>query len=178
MEPLLAAVLAERERRARRREELSAAYGGTVVQLTIAAPGRRKDGDDIRKAALFGAAAFERLLGGRGARTLYGETLHGEAGPCFLWVVDADAEYVKGLSIGLEEGYSLGRLWDFDVYGPGGSKLDREFFKKGPRTCFVCGSPAAVCAGRRVHELAEVERRFVEMLDRGIEDIERKGVFA
>jgi holo-ACP synthase len=131
-----------------------------------------------RQAALLGAVSFERLLENRGARTLHGEAFDGAAGPCFLWVVDAEAEPVKELAIGLEEGYSLGRLWDFDVYGPGGSKLDREAFGKGPRACFVCGSPAAACAGRRVHELADVERRFAEMLDRGIEEIERKGEFS
>jgi holo-ACP synthase CitX len=87
-------------------------------------------------------------------------------------VVDAEATLVKNVAIGLEDGYSLGRLWDFDVYGPEGSKQDRAEIGKAARTCFVCGSPAAVCAGRRVHELAEVERRFHELLTLGICEFE------
>ena len=178
METPLAAVLAERDRRGERRAALSAEYGATVVQLTICAPGVRKDGNDIRKAARSGAALLERVFAERGLRTLHGESRDGEAGPCFLWVVEAEAALVKGVAVGLENGYSLGRLWDFDVYGPGGSKLDRESVGSEARTCFVCGSPAAVCAGRRLHESAEVARRFSELLERGMEELESKGDLA
>ena len=174
-DPFLSEILAERERRGERRAELSAESGLTVVQLTIAAPGRRKNGEDIGTAARFGAALLERRLAERGLGVLRSEARDGAAGPCYLWVVDADAGLVKSIAVGLEDGYFLGRLWDIDVYGSGGSKLDREALGKAARKCFVCGSPAAICAGRRLHELADVELRFKEILDRGIEEMEEKG---
>ncbi len=175
---LLAAMLAERERRAERRAALSAECGATVVQLTICAPGVRKDGADIRRAARYGAALLEKVLAERGLRTLHGESRDGEAGPCWLWVVEAEASLVKGVAVGLENGYSLGRLWDFDVYGPEGSKLDRESVGSDARTCFVCGSPAAVCAGRRLHEPTEVARLFSELLERGMVELDSNGDIA
>lgn len=174
-EASLADVLAERERRAERRSALSAAFGRTVVQLTVCAPGPRKDGEGIRTASRRGAALFRTALSAAGVPILREEGRDGIAGPCFLWVVDADAALVKRTAVGLEEGYPLGRLWDFDVHLPDGSKLDREAVGSAARTCFVCGSPAAACAGRRLHELPEVERRFGELLERGIEETEEKG---
>jgi len=172
----LEAVLAAREARSERRAALSAEFGAAVVQLTICAPGPRKDGPDIRRAARLGAAFFGRALAAAELRVLHAESREGEAGPCFLWVVDAEAALVKQAAVGLEDGYRLGRLWDLDVHLPDGSKLDREAAGAAPRKCFVCGNPAAACAGRRVHGLAEVERRFGELMERGMEEMETKGV--
>ncbi len=169
-------VLAERDRRNARRTELAAEAVGTLVQLTICAPGSRKDGEEIRKAARMGAGLFRRALSEAGFPVLSEESREGVAGPCYLWVVDAEAALVKKAALGLEDGYSVGRLWDFDVYGPGGLKLDREAVGSAPRKCFVCGSPAAACAGRRLHEPLEVERRFAEMLEKGMEELEKRGV--
>ncbi len=177
MDPLLAKTLTERERRFRRRTELVAQGLGTVVQLTITAPGIRKDGDDIRRAAQWGAALLELRLSERTWAYEKREWWDGDTGPCGFWVIFAPPMSVKGITVGLEEGYSLGRLWDFDVYGPGNVKLDRESMGSDPRKCFICGEPAAICAGRRLHSPEEVAKRFQELLQRGMEELETKGVF-
>ncbi|MFA6508342.1 MAG: citrate lyase holo-[acyl-carrier protein] synthase [Treponemataceae bacterium] len=175
MDPFLAEMLAERDRREYRRTVLATEYKATIVQLTIVAPGVRKDSPDIRKAFWYGKALLENVLTERGLRTLLSESREGNAGPCSMWVVEAEAALVKRAAVGLEDGYSLGRLWDFDVYGPGGLKLDREAVGSDARKCFVCESPAAICAGRRLHGSAEVVRCFMEILERGIEDMDKKG---
>ncbi|GAB1482069.1 citrate lyase holo-[acyl-carrier protein] synthase [Treponema sp.] len=172
----LALVLSEREQRTARRSALATEYRATVVQLTISAPGVRKDGPDIRSAAEKGAALLEKELAERGLRLSHRETQDGQAGPCIFWVLEAEAVLVKEIAVGLENGYSLGRLWDFDVYSPEGLKLDRESLGSETRTCYVCRSPAAVCAGRRLHESVEVVQRFSELLKRGMEELGSKGV--
>ena len=177
MDPRLAKTLAERERRSRRRSELGNQGLGTVVQLTITAPGIRKDGEDIRKAALWGARLLESRLTDLGIAYGNREWGDGDTGPCGFWVIFAHPLSVKGITVGLEEGYSLGRLWDFDVYGPGNVKLDRESMGSDSRKCFICGEPAAVCAGRRLHSPEEVANRFQELLRQGMNELETKGVF-
>ena len=175
MDAGLDAVLDDRDRRQARRSLLTAEYARTLVQLTMVVPGQCKDGTDISEAARLGAARLERVLEGRALPVLHRESWNGAAGPCFMWVLEADAALVKGVTVGLEDGYSLGRLWDFDVYDARGSKLDREAVGSAARTCFVCGSPAVVCAGRRLHGSAEVVRLFVGILERGIAESKKKG---
>jgi len=138
-------------------------------------PGQRKDGPEISEAARLGAVRLEGVLEGRALAVLHRESWNGAAGPCFMWVVEADTALVKGVTVGLEDGYSLGRLWDFDVYDARGLKLDREAIGSAARTCFVCGSPATVCAGRRLHGSAEVVGHFAGILERGIAELKKKG---
>jgi len=175
MDAGLAAVLDDRYRRQDRRCRLTIEYARTLVQLTMVVPGQRKDGPEISEAARLGAARLEAVLEGRALAVLHRESWNGAAGPCFMWVLEAGAALVKGVTVGLEDGYSLGRLWDFDVYDGKGSKLDREAVGSATRTCFVCGSPAAICAGRRLHGSAEVVWRFTGILERGMAELKKKG---
>lgn len=171
--PGLAEILRDREARAERRAALAAAWSCrpiAVVQLTIAAPGRRKNGEDIAAAAEFGARAWEERAAVLGVPLVATERWSGPAGPCRLWVAGADPRETKSLIIGLEDGCGLGRLWDFDVYDERGDHVGRDILGIPPRRCYICGEIAAVCAGRRVHPIEEVERRFDELLRAGIGD--------
>lgn len=170
---LLADVLADREARAARRTELAARWAAAgrpvaVVQLSLAAPGPVKSDAEIRLAVSLGARAWEDRAAALGLPLLHAEAREGASGPCRLWVVDADARETKSLIVGLEEGSSLGRLWDFDVYDEEARHVGRETLGAPARRCYLCGEAAAVCAGRRVHSLDAVERRFRELLRAGI----------
>lgn len=178
---LLADVLADREARSARRAELAARWAGAgrpiaVVQLSLAVPGAVKSDPEIRLAVSLGARAWEDRAAVLGLPLLHSETREGASGPCRLWVVDADARETKSLIIGLEEGSSLGRLWDFDVYDEESRHVGRDTLGVPPRRCYLCGEAAAVCAGRRVHALDAVERRFRELLRAGIADRSARGL--
>lgn len=175
----LAAVLEARERRERARDAALREYAGraaaegipfSAVQLTLAVPGRRKNGPDIERAVRLGARAFEEAAEAEAARIASRRFGGGAAGPFWLWVVEVDAREAKSLAVGLEEGCRLGRLWDFDVHDDRGTRVGRESVGADPRTCFLCGRPAAECAGRRVHDGAAVGRRFAEMLAEGMDE--------
>jgi holo-ACP synthase CitX len=172
---LLADVLADREARSARRAELAARWASSgrpvaVVQLSLAAPGPVKSDAEIQLAVSLGARSWEDRAAALGLPLLHSEAREGASGPCRLWVVDADARETKSLIIGLEEGSSLGRLWDFDVYDESARHVGRETLGAPARRCYLCGEAAAVCAGRRVHALDAVERRFRELLRAGIAD--------
>jgi holo-ACP synthase len=167
----LAAVTAERERRAARRAELSAAYRATIVQLTMVVPGPRKDSRDIRTAAMHGGSLLDEALTRSSLLTTHHEAWGSPAGPCAFWAIVAEAAHVKRITLLLEETYVLGRLWDFDVCDAEGTTIDRDAFGLGARTCLVCGDAAAVCAGRRLHPIEEVSARFQNLLARGIGEL-------
>ena len=68
--------------------------------------------------------------------------------------VDAPAERVKALCVEIEESGPIGRLYDMDVIGTDGRKLERG----AERPCIVCGKEGRGCASRRVHTAAEVRK--------------------
>ena len=71
------------------------------------------------------------------------------------FAVDAPAERIKALCVEIEEGDRyLGRLFDMDVIGTDGRKLERD----AERPCIVCGKPGRDCASRRLHSVAELQR--------------------
>lgn len=166
----LAGLLRDRELRELRRAALAARYGEPVVQFSLVVPGTTKNGPDLDTAFSLGEEAFEGALAERRLKVLAKEFRPGASGPACVWVVVADGAALKGLSVGLEDGCSLGRLWDFDVYDREGTRIGRELLRKEPRKCFVCGERAAVCAGRRLHDPSLVAAAFHELLARGIED--------
>jgi holo-ACP synthase len=167
----LAAMAAERERRSARRSELAARYGTTIVQLTMVVPGPLKDSRAIRTAALHGVALLDEALTLSGLRPIHREAWNSPAGPCTLWAVETVATTAKRITLRLEETYTLGRLWDFDVCDAQGTTIDRAAFGLGARSCLVCDGIAAVCAGRRLHPIEMVLTRFEYLLGRGISEL-------
>ena len=74
-----------------------------------------------------------------------------------VFYVDSKATDVKELCIRIEEGHSIGRIFDLDIYDETGQSLTRSFMNKGVRKCYICDQPAYECARGRVHALSELE---------------------
>ncbi len=70
-----------------------------------------------------------------------------------LILVNGDAAAVKAALERVEDAFPAARLYDFDVLNAQGEKLSRSV----PRTCLVCGGPAALCARSRAHGLDAVK---------------------
>lgn len=88
----------------------------------------------------------------------------GVLGPWMLWKSDDDPYLLKQLALIIEEGSSQGLLLDLDVYNQAGS-VSRTLLGLPPRSCVVCGQPAAICVGRSIHSPAIVQASFLALLD-------------
>jgi len=80
------------------------------------------------------------------------------------FAVDAPAETVKALCVEIEESSAAGRLYDMDVIGTDGKKLERD----AERPCIVCGKPGRDCASRRLHSVAELQLHTASLLQAGL----------
>ncbi len=86
------------------------------------------------------------------------------------FAVDAPAEKVKALCVEIEESDDMGRLFDMDVIGLEGKKLERET----ERPCIVCGRPGRDCASRRLHTVAELQQATKGRLEQAFATLDRE----
>lgn len=160
----LADMLDAREARAARQRELLKEFQSTLVSFTMNIPGPVKNSELIRKGYLEGLKLLRMQLEYADIPILHQEERRGLTGNEALFVVDAPALTVKMLTCEIEEADALGRLFDLDVLGPDGAKRERKDAGLEPRTCLICGSPAAVCASRRAHTLEKLQTRTTQIL--------------
>ena len=170
----LDALLAARDLRVARREQVFAARPGPVVSVSVVMPGPVKDCELSRHAQSAALASLDRLFADNGwpAETLWAETPG--TGPEALVIVGADAEALKRATIVLEDSHPLGRLWDLDVVTPDGavSRRDLNFV---PRRCFVCDRPAHECARSRAHSLEALLAVMEEKIDASLDGTRAPG---
>ena len=159
-EVTLQAVLAARDARAAAQRRLLAAWGRPLLSVTMNIAG------PVKRSALIDFTfrdAVEALEERLGPDLLLEERTEAAAGLEALLVCKRDAGALKELAVELETARPAGRLCDLDVIAPDGRKLSRET----PRTCLVCGGPAAPCARSRAHGLEAVRAAAEDLLRRG-----------
>ena len=139
-------VLDAREARAAAQRRLLSKHHRPLLCLTmnIAGPVKRWGTVDLAFRAAEGE--LDRRLAGRVAEKTVTDAATGLE--C-IWACDLPAPELKALAMELETSRPVGRLYDLDVIGTDGNKLSRPT----PRTCLVCGGPAAPCARSRAHGL-------------------------
>lgn len=137
-----------REDRARRQRELLGRFSCPLICFTMNIPGPVKDSPLIRRSFRWGLARLEEQLPHLRHREVLEEITGCEA----YLAVEADAAELKQICTQIEEGTSIGRLFDMDVLTVTGEKLERAT----PRSCIVCGAPGRGCASRRLHSVEEL----------------------
>lgn len=166
-------ILTAREERVAIQNHLLSAYQVPVVSFTMNIAGPVKVTALSRRAFLWG---MDRLRLGllQNRLPVFKEACrHLPTGDEGYFAVDAPAETVKALCVELEEaGWSLGRLFDMDVIGTDGRKLERGF----ERPCLVCGKPGRGCASRRVHSVEQLREATDGLLRAGLAAIDRRRV--
>ena len=140
-EVTLMEMLEAREARVRAQDGLREQYGVPVISFTLNIAGPVKDSPLIRRAFRAGQEELKAGLWAARLETLWqGEHL-APTGCEELYAVNGTAKEVKALCVSIEDGSSLGRLFDMDVLDSDGRKLDREEVGGGSRSCIVCGRP-------------------------------------
>lgn len=152
----LEAVLANREARVARQRQAMAAGRGTVVSFTVNMPGPIKDSDEARVIFRAGQDALAKGARMRGYALECLSMIFLPTGPEALAGVGASPLHVKRLTLAIEAEHPLGRFFDLDVLDGDGVSVSRSELGLPPRTCFVCGEGAAVCARSRAHNAEEL----------------------
>ena len=169
----LSGILLAREERVSIQNALLDEYGVPVVSFTMNMAGPVKVTALSHRAFLWGMEQLRLgfLQNRMAVRKEFSRSLPtGDEG---YFAVDAPAEAVKALCVEIEEGTpNLGRLYDIDVIGTDGRKLERG----AERPCIVCGKPGRECASRRLHSVANLRETTAILLRAGMAVVDRNRV--
>ena len=161
-------MLSCREMRAAKQSQLLKTYGRPVVSLSMNIAGDVKNTPAISMLQKDGEAEYKTAAKDAGLALLYEERTDAFTGPESLLVFDrseaadlsAFAQQLKDIGVRIEEETPWGRLYDVDIIGTDGIKLSRP----APRTCIICGGPAADCARSRAHGLDQIRKAADERI--------------
>ena len=171
----LTEILTAREERVAIQNALLAEYKVPVISFTMNIAGPVKRTALSHRAFLWGCQQLRLgfLQNRMAVKKEYSRSLPtGDEG---YFAVDAPAERVKALCVEIEEETpNMGRLYDMDVIGTDGQKLERG----AERSCIVCGKPGRDCASRRLHSVAELQSATKDRLERGFFSLERERLTA
>ena len=166
----LSEILTAREERVAIQKALLDVYGVPVVSFTMNMAGPVKVTALSRRAFLRGMEQLRLGFLQDRMEVLKEFSRALPTGDEGYFAVDAPAEKVKALCVELEEADRyLGRLFDMDVIGTDGKKLERG----AERPCIVCGRPGRECASRRLHSVAELQRATASDLKNGFLFLDR-----
>ena len=153
----LSEILAAREERVAIQNALLSEYGVPVVSFTMNMAGPVKVTAMSHRAFLWGMDQLRLGFLQNKMKVLKEFSRSLPTGDEGYFAIDAPAERVKALCVEIEERDedAAGRLYDMDVIGFDGKKLERNR----ERYCIVCGKPGRDCASRRLHSVAELQAR-------------------
>ena len=160
----LPAMLDARERRAFLQMRLIQKYGKALISFTLNIAGPVKVFPLSVRTFEEGLRLIRICCGEYGIPILHEEILREYTGYEAFLAADADPAYVKRVLTSLEDDHSLGRLFDIDIIRPDLSKVSRKELGKEERRCLICGGPAFVCSGRRLHRVEELQERTVQIM--------------
>lgn len=172
MEATLQEILEARDRRAEKQKNLLDKFGKPLICFTMNIAGPVKYSPLIADGFAMGCKQLEAQL--TGIPVLYSQKLPRHTGCEAFYVVDAPAEKVKALTVQIEQGSELGRLFDMDVIAPDGQKLSREM----DRQCLVCGKSARECGPRRAHSVEVLQEKTNAILQQAVWDDQSRAIGA
>lgn len=146
-EVTLIQILNSREERVTKQKNIIAKFGYPVVSFTMNIAGPIKTSPLIERAFFEGIKLLKNALSGK--EIAYQNTEIKVTGCEALFSVNADALEIKKICTGIEDNYSIGRLFDIDVIDSFERKLERAT----PRNCIVCGKAGWECSAGRLHSV-------------------------
>lgn len=163
-EVLLEEMLAARERRVFLQNTLREKYHTTLISFTLNIPGPVKVFKGIPEVFDRGYREILKTLADAGIAVLHEHTLCEKTGYEAFIAADASPLTIKRLMTELEDGSSIGRLYDIDIIKLDGSKVSREELGLPCRTCLICGQPAHACSRSRNHSVEELVAHIKKMI--------------
>lgn len=161
-------MLEARERRVERQRELLGAGNGTLVCFTMNIAGPVKRDVWIEKGFRLGLGQLEGQLRVSGKAVAHREISIEATGCEAMLLVTGSPLAVKALTVELEDGAPLGRLFDMDVFYPEGTKVERQELGFPERKCLICENNAKVCARSRTHTVEALRQQTQSILREAI----------
>lgn len=169
-------MLAAREQRQIRQQAMLAAYRMPLVCYTMNIAGPFKDSPLIRRGFRLGLLFLRRQLAAAGCSVAAMQCYDAPTGPEAYLAADTSAKALKALTAELEDSLPLGRLFDMDVWQPGGVPLGRTELGLPPRKCLICGGDAKACARSRSHTVEQLQAKTADLLTQALQEAERETV--
>ena len=154
----LTTMLAAKEARAARQQELLQKYGGSLASITVNLPGPNKNRPEALALVQYAVSTLAELFDAS-----FQETQALVTGPVGFVCCSAPAEMLKRAAMTIEETGTFGRLLDIDVFTEAGVLLSRGEDAKYKRRCFLCEQPAIICMRERRHRAEELEAAVQSM---------------
>jgi len=150
---MLNKILDDREKRYSKIIKLGEDYNRPVICGKVNYPGSKKNSLDSHY--VFNELRM-LLLGKIFKNNIYSEVTVGDDGLSVLIVGDYDELLIKKTVMIAEEEHPLGRLFDIDVYRPGGKPISRTDLGFPPRRCLICEEDARICIINKSHSASEI----------------------
>jgi len=152
-------VLAAKETRRAKQNELRQQTGLPVVSITINMPGSIKDFPVLRQLCDYAVDEVKARL-----NVVAEQRVNPVTGPEALLAVAGEADQIKAVTVAIEEAEAFGRLLDIDVFDAKGELLSRQQAGQG-RYCLVCSQPVIVCMRERRHSEEQLLQAVWQLLD-------------
>ena len=151
-------VLQAREDRVRMQHQFLELHQCPLICFTMNIAGPVKFSPLILRGFQAGLEALEHALP---RKTILACQINREVTGCqAIYSVAMEAEALKKLCTAIEDASPLGRLFDMDVIGTDGKKLERPNL----RGCMVCGKPDRSCAAGRLHPVSQLQTVTTQIL--------------
>lgn len=169
-------MLDARDRRAFRQQKLLAQYHSAMICFTMNIAGPVKNSPLILRGFQLGKRLLENRLNALKIKPVHYEETNEATGNEAFYVLDCEPLMLKQITSDVEDDSAPGRLFDMDVLGEYGQKIDREQLNLPPRRCLICGRPAKECARSRTHSVAELQDRTTQILTEAIDQTDAEDV--
>ncbi len=152
-------ILCVREERVKKQTAILKKFKHSLISFTMNIAGPVKTSPIIERAFFEGIRLLKENL--PTDSIVYQDVNIKDTGCEAIFSVNATASKLKDICTNIEDGLSIGRLFDMDVIDIDGNKLER----KNIRGCFVCGAPGRACAAGRVHSVDELQTATKEIIE-------------
>lgn len=160
----LSEILKMREKRVCKQAALLSSEQGVLISFTLNISGPVKIFTFAKKAFAEGIKAVKKGLDKEKLHIVNEEWREAVTGCEAFILVQGEPEKVKKIMIGIEESHPLGRIFDIDVIGQNGHKIERRMLGYPERSCILCTEQAHICARSRRHSLDEIRSKTAEIL--------------
>lgn len=156
-------ILKARDMRVSYQRHLIETYKSTIVSYKLNIPGSVKYNSLIKQIFDEGILTFKEELEKSSIDIVYEKAWYKDSGPEYFACFNMPADFIKKITISIEENHPLGRLYDFDVLNHKGNQVSREELKAGSRKCLICNNDAFLCSRSRRHEVSELIDKIESM---------------